>query len=246
MSILESIKSKSTLLNLRMILVLSISLLLVFSSSCDFVEEQNSEGIVNFIIVIESDMDSLIVSFYEPFKAEYMEKTLTQFPWSYMYTDFISNSTPWHIKGSCDSGYLKIIFWSSEVEHNNKFVLRDSVRYYSPFNDFAIQWASEEKVNYSYKMAGQADSVRVQLGYDAIWSGYRIDTLITNHYWSFSEFASQYGQYKGKVINQTLEDDCKFEFVSSGKAGRIYKSFQIHDTDTVNFKIAHGALEIVE
>lgn len=245
MSRIEFLKQERILLNFNMIFMLSISLS-IFSSSCDFVEEKNSEGIVSFIIVIESDMDSLTVSFYEPFKGEFMEKTLTQFPWSYMYTDFLSNSTPWRIKGSSDSGYFKIIFLSNEVEHDNKFVLRDSVRYYSPFNDLAIQWASEEKVNYSYKISGQADAVRVQLGYDAIWGDYRIDTLITNHYWSFTEFESKYGRFKGKVINQTLEEDCKFEFVSSGKIGRNYKAFVIPSNDTINFNISHGILKVVE
>ena len=239
-------KTKKTSLTIKILLVLSVFILLIISLKCNYGEEHDDGGIVNFIIAVDSDMDSLTVSYYDIFSADIIKINIKEFPWSYKYKDAISYSQPWFFKSYNDSGYIKIAFYSSELENDNKYVLRDSVRYYAPFNDFSMQWASEEKVNYNYKMSAQPDSIKIKLGWDAEWADYSTDTLITNHYWSLTEFGGRYDMLRGMIINPTETDNCKFEFTSSGKVGRNYKSFLIPKNDTVYFKIYKGLLTILQ
>ena len=238
-------KTKKTFLTIKILLVLSVFILSIISLKCNYGEEHDSGEIGNFIIAVDSDMDSLTVSYYDIFSANVIKINIKEFPCSYKYKDTFTNSQPWFFKSYDDSGYIKIAFYISELENDNKYVLRDSVRYYAPFNDFSMQWAAEEKVNFNYKMSALADSVIIKLGWDAVWADYSTDTLITNHYWSLTEFGGRYDNLRGMIINPTETNNCKFEFTSSGKVGRNYKSFLIPKNDTIYFKIYEGLLTIL-
>jgi|GEM_PF-7125041 len=59
--------------------------------------------------------------------AEAIVKDIRQFPWSYEYKDFISSSSDWLIKGCQNSGFVKFIFYSGEVQNINNLLFTYSV-----------------------------------------------------------------------------------------------------------------------
>jgi hypothetical protein len=229
--------------NIR-VLLLFTSLIFMFTNlSCELGDNEDS-GYVNFKISIESNLDSLAVSFFDSHSLNEYNTTIRNFPWSYDYTDVYNSYGIWLMKTNNDSGYLNINFYSGDSNKNNFLKFRDSVTYFAPFSELKMRCGADEQINYNFSIT-TSDSMMFKLGYDAWWAAYEIDTLIIND-WHFYEFQSLYHGYKGLVINPGNSNSSNYKFISSGKHGRVIKSYSIQPFDTIKFQVSQGQINILQ
>ena len=225
------------------ILLFAILISMFTFLSCDLGDNEDS-GYVNFRISIESNLDSVSVLFSDPQTLDLLKTTIRSFPWTFDYSDAYNSYGTWHINSNNDNGFIKITFYNSDSNNNNLLKFRDSVTYYAPLTQLNLRCGAEEQINYNFKIAS-SDSINFKLGYDAWWSDYDVDTIAINN-WHLYEFQTLYHKYKGSVINLGNSNNSTFSFASSGKSGRVSKTFSISALDTIRFQVSQGRINILE
>ena len=224
-------------------LLFAISISMFVFLSCDLGDNEDS-GYVNYKILIESNLDSVSVLFSDPQTLDILKTTIRNFPWTFDYSDAYNSYGIWHLNSKNDNGFIKITFYNSDSNNKNLLKFRDSVTYYAPFTQLNFRCGADEQINYNFNIAS-SDSINFKLGFDAWWSDYDIDTITIND-WHLYEFQTLYHKYKGSVINLGNSNNSTFSFASSGKSGRVSKTFSISALDTIRFQVSQGQINILE